>query len=599
MFRKFSVAMKLGGAFGLLTVLLTLVVGVGLANMATMEVLQGALVDDSFAATTRISVAQKTLVEYERLLFNHISSLDDAEALAVEKQIADAKNAIESLFSEFIKTSDSTAQTPVAQGSLADAEVMFKNTEAILALSRDKKVREAASLLFNTVAPSFRDSIQKSDELLKKLQEEADGRKAAGEASFQTGFWILTSVGILSVVLGLVLSLFLIGMIRRPLLQAVGLAQAITRGNLAYQVDSKSRQSQDDFGKLLSGLGLMQEELSRSVRQIDASSVALERVGGQLGQAIEDTAGAVGSIGQTVEEVNDKVRNQVASVTETSATITQIVRSIEGLQADIDNQASSVTESSASIEQMMSNILSVTKNVEQMGGEFAKLIQASDDGKAKLVTVAEKVRLVSDQSRKLLEANGVIKSIAAQTNLLAMNAAIEAAHAGDAGRGFAVVADEIRKLAELSSKQSAEINKDISQILKEISTVVGATGESEQAFGHILEEIVVLNRYEQEVKQAMAEQSEGSKQILEAIAEINQITTHVKDSAAEITEGSRSIQTEMGHLANVSEELAASMHQIDEGTKLIRSSTTLLEEVGERNSEQVTALAGVVTKFTL
>ena len=95
----------------------------------------------------------------------------------------------------------------------------------------------------------------------------------------------------------------------------------------------------------------------------------------------------------------------------------------------------------------------------------------------------------------------------------------------------------------------------------------------------------------------MLEQNEGSRQILEAISQINAITSHVKDSATEVTEGSRSIRTEMENLAAMSEELNASMHRIGDGTGRIRTATTLLEDVGRRNAEQITALAAVVTKF--
>jgi len=597
-FKKLSVAQKLGGGFGILTVLvgvLGILAWLSIDGFTRQEEALGTLVE----ATMLADRADREVVDFQRLLFNHVSEEDSAQMASIEEEIDATEKDVKDALTKLRELEIPPNVVEKIDSVEAKLGAFFSPAAQVLDLSRANKSPEALVVIH---AEQTQAMIELQAELGAILALNRDGYQhmlAADKAQAALVTAVLLGMVVVSLALSLVLGFVLIRTIRRPLAQAVGLAGAIIQGDLTYKVDPKALEAQDEFGKLMRALNHMQEDLAHSVSQIETSAGTLEQIGGQLGQAIEDTVEAVGSIGQNVEEVNGKVQNQAASVTETSATINQIVKSIEGLQVDIDNQASAVTQSSASIEQMMSNIQSVTKNVEQMGDEFTKLVGASDDGKAKLLTVADKVRLVSAQSRKLLEANGVIKGIAAQTNLLAMNAAIEAAHAGEAGRGFAVVADEIRKLAEMAAKQSGEISKDIASILKEITTVVSATGDSEKAFGTILAEIAVLNRYEQEVKQAMLEQSEGSRQILEAIAQINEITTHVKDSATEITEGSRSIRTEMQNLAAVSEELNVSMHQIDDGTKRIRTSTIVLEQVGQRNAEQVTALAGVVTKFKL
>ena len=599
MWNNLSVGKKLGASFALLTLLLLLVIGVGTANLYEMATTEKDLVTDTLSGSLRSAQAEKWLVDLERLVINHIAEPDTDQKQGFEDDMAADRTLLLQLTPGLRK--GQTDQDLADLLGIIDQNLTnyFANLDDVVALSRTGDQKKALSAMYTRLDPIYSATLTTIDKLLDSKQNSADRAWNDGQKQFLVSVAIFALTAILGLVLVVVLSLGLRRMIRAPLKAAVGLAEAISRGDLTLKVLPGHLRAQDEFGQLMRALDKMQGDMSVSVMLIENCSGSLVGVGGQLSQALGDTRGAVDSIGRTVGEVNGKVVNQTASVTETAATLTQIVRSIEGLRAGIETQAAAVGESSASIEQMVSTIKTVTEAIERRGEEFAKLVGATDIGKGKLTVVVDKIRRVGDHSRKLMAANGLVKGIAARTNLLAMNAAIEAAHAGDAGLGFAVVADEIRNLAELSARQSGEISKDVAQILKEITEVLSATGESEKAFGTIFEEVAILNRFEQEIQGAMAEQNQGSRQILGALAQINEVTHQVRENAGEITQGSRSIQGEMDQLAAVSIDLGESMKLIGSAADHITATTDVLGTVGENNARQVSALAGVVARFTI
>jgi len=225
---------------------------------------------------------------------------------------------------------------------------------------------------------------------------------------------------------------------------------------------------------------------------------------------------------------------------------------MEQLNMHVEEQAASVTTSSAATEQMIANIQSVTDTLSKNSRNVKELQEASVAGHTSLSEVATDIQGIARESESLLEINAVMQNIASQTNLLSMNAAIEAAHAGDSGRGFAVVADEIRKLAESSSKQSKTIGGVLKGIKGSIDKITKSTDVVLGKFNAIEDGVKTVAVQEGSILNAMEEQGHGSKQILQAVGNVNEVTHKVKEAARRLVETSK----ENMHKTNDSETQA-------------------------------------------
>lgn len=355
--------------------------------------------------------------------------------------------------------------------------------------------------------------------------------------------------------------------------------------------------AKDELGTLAEYFNAFVAMLRGMIDRVKTDMGSLNEGMTRLSTNTEETAGAVRQITATIESLKLQTINQSASVTESSATVEQIAKNIERLYRLIEKQSEGVSSSSSSIEEMVASIQSVTANIERMGSYYEKLLGKSDTGRGAIETVVRQVREIDAQSESLQEANALIAGIAAQTNLLAMNAAIEAAHAGEAGMGFAVVADEIRKLAENAATQSKTIGQNIKGIRGGINDVVASSGASAATFDEILEQIRILSRLEEEVKYSMQEQSAGSSQILDSLASINEVTADVRQSAEEMQEGSNAVLLEMRRLLQLASELENGMSEMAAGAGEIQRAAQDTNELTIKASRSVNSATSEIERF--
>jgi len=393
-----------------------------------------------------------------------------------------------------------------------------------------------------------------------------------------------------------VITLFTAHKIVKPIIYVTRTLKDISEGegDLTKRIENNSK---DEVGELSRYFNNTLDKIKNLVISIKTESEKLSDIGQKLASNMNQTAAAVNQITANIQSIKTRVINQSASVTQTNASMEQVTENINKLNDHVKSQSSHISLASAAIEEMAANVHSVTETLIKNETNVNQLRDASEIGRRGLQAVAEAIKEISKDSEGLLEINSVMDNIAEQTNLLSMNAAIEAAHAGEAGRGFAVVSDEIRKLAENSGEQS----KIIGQILKKIKESIDNINRSTEIvltnFGEIDLGVKTVTEQEVTIRNAMEEQETGSKQVLDGVSQINEITRHVKNGSHEMLDGAKEVIVESSNLEKITQEITAGMNEMASGTEQINLAVNHVNEISRLNREGIEALIKEVSRF--
>ena len=353
----------------------------------------------------------------------------------------------------------------------------------------------------------------------------------------------------------------------------------------------------DEIGEVVKGFNQFSEKLQAIIGDVKNSKDELMVAGENLNSSTQDTASSITEIIANIDSMKRQIEGQNQSVNQTAGAVTEIASNIESLGRMVQNQSSGVTQASAAVEQMIGNISSVNSSMDKMAHSFSDLRSNSQVGIDKQKAVNDRIEQIETQSQMLQEANVAIANIASQTNLLAMNAAIEAAHAGEAGKGFAVVADEIRKLSETSTAQSKTIGNQLTNIKESIGEVVSASSEASIAFESVSKKLEETDTLVMQIKSAMEEQNEGSKQITEALHNMQDSTLEVKNASAEMEEGNKMILAEVQALQDAAMHMTSSMEEMSIGARKINETGVTLREVSEQIGGSIGQIGQQVDQF--
>jgi methyl-accepting chemotaxis protein len=400
-------------------------------------------------------------------------------------------------------------------------------------------------------------------------------------------------IGAFTMILMSLGGVFLARSVSRPIAYTMDRLKYIAAGDLTKQIELTSK---DELGDLARYLNWTIDKIKTLVFAIKTESTMLAHTGKELSSHATETAAGITEITAHIQRIKSQIFNQSA---QTSAIMSQVVEHITTLGELIEKQVAAVFKSSPVIEDMVANIQKVTQTLIQNVNNIVGLSESSEVGRTGLQEVAANIQEIAHESEGLLEINGVIENIASQTNLLSMNAAIEAAHAGEAGKGFSVVASEIRKLAESSSEQSKTISRVLQKIKDSIDKITQSTDGVLLKFEVISEGIETVTKQEKAVQEAMEEQRAGSKNILEAIGVLNEMTNLVKERSGEMLQGSQEVIGESRSLGQLTEEIARRIQEIATGAEQINGSMDRVAGISADNRERIQALMSEVSKFTI
>ena len=511
-----KVGTRLGVGFGLLLFLLTVLAGVAINRLAFLQDNIDRIVNHNFVKI-ELANTMRDAVRYQAVALRDVVLQEDLAFKKKElKQMREARkkfSAAEEDLEKMIAATDANEFLTKIKASEAQVQPVVDET---IDFSLNDKHIEAGNVVRDKVRPVQIQLLAELDDMLGYFQKTNQEAAADAKQTYRRTQIVMILLGGIAMVLGVAIAYFITRSIVVPLNSAVDIAYKISRGDLTSRIESAGM---DEVGKLLHALREMNLNLSSIIGGVKA--------------AANDVAGSSAKLSGAAGQVGHRAESQVEQVMQVGAAMEEMAVSI----SEVAEGAGSVAEAAGKTRLIAQE---GNKNI-GLGVESTRRIAASVDISS--ISITE----LSQEMQKISEVAKVIKDIADQTNLLALNAAIEAARAGEQGRGFAVVADEVRKLAERTSVSTTDITNMVNTISSKTAAAVESMGKVQrdvkegETFNNLTRDILSqiasssedLNILAQDIASATKEQKSATSETAVSMEKISVLT---EENSANIRE---------------------------------------------------------------
>jgi methyl-accepting chemotaxis protein len=528
-FNNLALAKKLAVAFGLCT-LITLGIGaVGMSGLNSLNALLGSVLSNNLRSITLLNDAKNNVIAHNRDIFRLMSlayaNAPQAEQDGIVASLRSNQADAEKPFADYRATPLEPDEKAAGDAYQGDWKTYLTAVDAVLARLAAKDVAGANQLLNEQAQPSYRKTMGSFKIMVESNKRQGNEAGVAASATYDKAFWTLSGGLLLAVFCALALGIVITRLIVTPIREAVSSAERVAQGDLTLPIQSSRR---DEAGLLLQALGGMQRSLKDTVQQMAGASSQLAAAAEELHAVTEET-----SRGQVRQ--HDEVQQAATAVNEMTAAVEEVAR----------NAASTSTVSQDTSREAQQG----REQVQQAAQAMAVMTSEITDSTQKVQTLEGQVREIG----KVLE---VIRGIAEQTNLLALNAAIEAARAGEQGRGFAVVADEVRALAHRTQGSTGEIERMMSAVRSSAEEAVGAMYKSQSLAGDTQERANRAGEALDRITAGVASIEERNLVIASAAEEQAQVAREVDRNLVNIQDLSTQTATGAQQTAASSQELS-------------------------------------------